>query len=227
MTVNSRRDPARAGGRMGRRIAAALGVVILALSLAYLLSGWVVRLEDARLPSDAGAAPCMRPAMSVAMAKRRISKNDSEVVTAVLSNTTTSTCAVEVSIHAPGFQIDPPAPMQSILVAPGAEAEAAWVVSPVRTGTHRILVKAGLEYRVIGVVVTNVLGLTDRQAKWVSVVGTFFGSSLTLPWLYEAWQARKRAAAREAQTARIAALEQQVEALRDERARRPWWQFWR
>jgi hypothetical protein len=165
------------------------------------------------------------------MAKRRISVNDSEIVTVVLSNTTTSTCVLEVSLQAPGFEIDPPAPMQSVTISPDDPAEVYWVVSPLRMGTHRILVKAGLNYHVIGVVVTNVLGLTDRQATWLSYLGTFFGSSLTVPWIYEAWHRRKREAEQDAQAARIAELEHEVAKLRDAQARsqsrKRWWQFWR
>jgi hypothetical protein len=213
------------------RALAGIGLVILMLSLAYLASGWAVRLVDRRIPSEVSAAPCLLPDVSVTMPKRRLSIHDSEMVSAVLSNTTTSTCVIEVSIRAPGFEVEPPGPVQSLALSANGAAEVKWIVSPLRMGTHQIMVQAGMEYRVVGVIVTNVLGLTDRQAQWVSVIGTFFGSSLTVPWLYEAWQARKREAERQAQAARIDDLEQQVAALRDARARerdrKRWWQFWR
>lgn len=216
---------------MRLRALAGIGLVILIVSLAYLASGWAVRLVDRRIPSEVSAAPCLQPDVSVTMPKRRLSIHDSAVVTAVLSNTTTSTCVLEVSIRAPGFEIEPPTTVQAIPLSSGGAAEVTWIVSPVRMGTHHVMIQVGMEYRVIGVIVTNVLGLTDRQAQWVSVIGTFFGSSLTVPWLYEAWQRRKREAERQAQAARIDELEQQVAALRDERARererKRWWQFWR
>ncbi len=214
-----------------RGVLLVVGVVVLVLSLSYLALGWAARLLDWRMVSEDASAPCLQPEVAVTMPRRRMSKHDSEVVTVVLSSTATSTCAVDISISAPGFEIDPPMSVVPVTLSLDAPAEVNWILSPVRMGTHRVLIRAGESYRAIGVVVTNVLGLTDRQAQWVSAIGTFFGPSLTVPWLYETWQQRKRDAERRAQAARINELEQQVAALREEQARRRdrkrWWEFWR
>ena len=170
------------------KLLAAIGVVIVALSLVYASGGLVARLLDGSVVSTA-AGPCRHPQMEVRIPRRTMTNNDSEALTVSLSNP--QECEVEVTIVAPNFQVNPTEQPRRIALTPGAVSELSWVLVPREMGMHAIVVRAGLVEQSVGIVVTNTLGLTAGQAQILSYIGMFFGPALTFPWLYERWRSRR------------------------------------
>ena len=120
----------------------------------------------------------------ITLSNRVISENDTGSLTIVLSNNSTEECATEVSLR--GLQVDiEPSGSQSFYVPPGAKSKTyVWLFSPRKQGSFELIVEAIPYARVVGITVTNVWGLTARQASLLSLLGTFLGPSLTLPGLW-------------------------------------------
>jgi hypothetical protein len=66
------------------------------------------------------------------------------------------------------------------------------VISPREAGNYEVVVSAEFDVQVVGVRVTNLLGLTAPQAKILSYIGYFLGPALSLPWWIEKWEENKR-----------------------------------
>ena len=125
---------------------------------------------------------------SAALDARVMAEDETQALTVLLENGSSEACEVTVELSAPFFSFAPPEPRRTITVTAGANGALAWVITPQRTGTYDIVVTIGEKIFVLGVTVTNILGLTARQARVLSALGTFLGPMLTAPWWVEQWQ---------------------------------------
>jgi hypothetical protein len=178
-----------------------LGIIVLLITTAYGSSLLITSLrarsaDDRNIESGGGGGgphknlcePDVFEIAELSPSTRVISDVDSVAITAVLSNKGKEECDVILSLTAPNFSVDPE---QETLVVlrPGLETETfVWILLPQKQGSFQLKVTAALSGSVImnhlvGLTVTNVLGLTPRWAKVISILGSFFGPSLTLPTL--------------------------------------------
>ena len=130
----------------------------------------------------------------ITLSNRVISENDTGTLTIVLSNSSAEECATEVSLR--GLQVDiEPSGSKSFYVPPGTRSRTyVWLFSPKKQGSFELIVEAIPYARVVGITVTNLWGLTARQASVLSLIGSFLGPSLTLPGLWalvKEWRAHK------------------------------------
>ncbi len=136
---------------------------------------------------------------------RVISETDTGVIHLTLSNKGSENCDTILSLSAPGFEIDPKDPTL-VVVPPGVKSVTfVWLVLPQKLGRFALRMNMELNGQikvenVIGMTVTNILGLTVSQAKILALISTFAGPSLTLPaiaGMVMQWsKRRKRASAR-------------------------------
>jgi hypothetical protein len=124
--------------------------------------------------------------------QRVLSENSSHTVTINATNANEVDCESVLRFLAPGFDVRPREEEQLVTAKPNGRGSIAWIVTPLKSGSFEIVVSDGIDTRVIGVTVTNILGLTAAQAQILSVLGTLFGPMFTIPWWVERWQQRKR-----------------------------------
>jgi hypothetical protein len=133
----------------------------------------------------------------VSPSDRVISDKDSLAITAVLSNKGSEDCDIMLSLTAPTFDVDP-AEKQLVVLKPGLRTETfIWLLVPKKQGSFQARLSADLDnsstlHQLIGLTVTDVLGFTPRWAKVISILGTFVGSTFTLPKLMEWYQEWKK-----------------------------------
>ena len=158
-----------------------------------LLGGRVRAIQaDLYVPAAPVGGPCVDALEEVILPRRTMSENDSQTITVVLSNHGAEICEQSVAINAPNFEISPAESTQLISIPPGiGTAQTGWVLTPKKQGTFEIVIRIGAEMQIVGLSVTNVLGLTPLQAQLLSSAGSVLGPMLTLPWWYERWQKRQ------------------------------------
>ena len=192
---------------MAKRSLAITGIVLFGVGIGLALVLWssaarAYSLDMERSSQGAASAPsCQHPLEGVNLVRRVISETDSESLSVVLGNDTPGECEVSVHLSAPNFDISPTADSRTVAVPPAQSVTIVWILSPRKSGSFQVAVTAGLDSVVIGLTVTDVLGLTPQQAKILSMVAAFLGPMLTAPWWYERIkEARAKKAAREAQS---------------------------
>ncbi len=183
---------------MTLRLPAYLGIIILAASLAFFA---VFRqdinqarnldevLENPNLPERPG--PCLQLLADVAIERRVMTDRESQALTIDLHNENNIDCTTDVAVHAPDFRTSPLENTLTVEVPAGSRTQLVWILSPRRSGTYQVAVAVGGEAELIGLSVTNVLGLTVAQAQIVSLFGTILGPMLTLPWWIGWWRRRR------------------------------------
>ena len=124
--------------------------------------------------------------------QRVLSEDTSHTITINATNGTDTNCASALTLLAPGFDVSPRKEAQTVTAKPKGQGSVAWIITPQKSGSFEIAVTDGIDTRVIGVTVTNLLGLTATQAQLFAAVGTLFGPMLTVPWWFERLQQRKR-----------------------------------
>ena len=133
--------------------------------------------------------------MNVEVSKRTITENESTSITIFLSNQSAKPYAETITLLAPNFSSNPSATSKKLIVPVGQKsASATWILTPQKTGSYELGVTS-LKSKgtvVLGIVVTNVLGLTPLQAQILAYIGSAFGPILTVPWWLEVWQKRKK-----------------------------------
>jgi hypothetical protein len=142
---------------------------------------------------------------AVTLTRRVMARSETQALTVTLTSASAETCAVEVTLNAPHFRLSPPEPRQEVVVGPGQQVESAWILTPEELGTFDLVVTVGGAITVLGLTVTNALGLTALQLQILSTIGSVLGPMLTFPWWLEQWQAwqeRKRDRAREEKDAK-------------------------
>jgi hypothetical protein len=141
-------------------------------------------------------APFIEP--DVTLEQRLMSVQDSQALTVALANTGEIACDVTVALNAPNFAVSPPETQRTVRVWPGTETKLNWVLSPHQLGTFSVAISVGSVQSVLGITVTNVLGLTARQAALLSALATFLGPILSAPWWVEQWQKWRKQKAEQA-----------------------------
>lgn len=197
---------------MSKKLIFVLGIIMLLIAIAYgsslLITSLRARSADHSNIQDAGAGGggnrnlCKRDVFEIteiSPSDRVVSDSDSVAITAVLSNKGNEECDVILSLTAPAFNVDPD---QETLVVlrPGLRTETfVWLLVPQKQGSFQVRIKADLSdsdilNQLVGLTVTDVLGLTPRWARVISILGTFLGPSLTLPTLigwYREWNEKR------------------------------------
>ncbi len=124
--------------------------------------------------------------------QRVLSENASHSITINATNAYDVDCESVLTFLAPGFDISPRKEDLIVTAKPKCQGSIAWVVTPQKSGSFEIVVTDGIDTRIIGITVTNILGLTAAQAQIFSVLGTLFGPMFTIPWWIDRVQQRKR-----------------------------------
>ncbi|MFM7189855.1 MAG: hypothetical protein ACKOX2_03425, partial [Microcystaceae cyanobacterium] len=97
-------------------------------------------------------------------------------------------CKVEIIVSAPAFETAPSQQTKEINVPVGKDtANLVWILTPKQEGLHEIGVQAGLDVQTKGLSVTNILGLTPKQAQILGYIGAFFGGPITCGGLWNQW----------------------------------------
>lgn len=135
---------------------------------------------------------CPKLEVQINIAGRVMSEAESKAITATFHNPNNFECSDTITFSAPRFEISPSEPT-SLFLAAGETAELTWVIAPERSGTFTIAINSEIRSHIVGVSVTNELGLTVQQAQIMQIVGYFLGPALTLPWIYALFQERRKA----------------------------------
>jgi hypothetical protein len=165
------------------------GIIILIASL--MLMAYLIRLDGIARNSDKflflkamNGGKCFHPIIDAEIARRVISINESEAITVKLTNSDTQPCTVKVKISAPNFKLDQDNE-NTVELPPKETVTLPFIITPTSLGSQKIAICAGLDTKIIGIKVTDVLGLNAKTSKIMSYVGTFLGSGFTLTWLVE------------------------------------------
>jgi hypothetical protein len=168
-----------------------VGTIFLIVSLPY--SGLLIffstraKLHDSFF-SYKSLGPCSHPLSGVQLDRTVIAIKESVSLKVILSNDTSAECKAEVTVSAPKFEIIPSQQTKEINVPVGKDtANLVWVLTPKEEGLQAIGVQAGLDVETRGLSITNILGLTPKQAQIFSYVGTFFGGPITFAGLWSQW----------------------------------------
>lgn len=187
---------------------ALLGLILVVAAVAVWLAlgsrhTQATALDTTRPPAAPGEGdapdPCLRAVESTVTLQRRVmAEGDAQALLVALFNTGADSCTVHVTVNAPQFSLSPPETQRPVSLLPQEEVDAAWILRPYHSGVFDVAVSIGGDARVLGITVTNVLGLTPRQAELISLIATFLGPMLTAPWWLERWQAWQRSRAAKA-----------------------------
>lgn len=123
--------------------------------------------------------------------ERIMSENASQVILIDVSNPLDEPCEVALLFRAPGFDVSPNKEEQKISLRQGEDGSLSWIISPRKTGTFEVTLTDMIRTRVLGISVTNVLGLSAVQAKFISVIGSVCGPMFTIPWWWDRMRQRK------------------------------------
>ena len=135
-----------------------------------------------------GPPPCT---WEVEPPEKVISENKSQALVISSSNGVDEDCETTLSLQAPGFDISPPKTDQIIKLQANSDGSLSWILTPRRAGIYEIAVSDGLDTKVFGISVKNMLGLSAVQAKLASGLGTLFGPMLTVPWWWDRFRRKK------------------------------------
>lgn len=203
---------------MTKRITAVLGVLLFLLGVVSLVLLWQDRRAaqevDQLFPvsSEGGEVEsCDNIIQEVSLAKRVMTEKESQTLRVVLANLTgPATCHTTVQLAALEFEVAPAATEREIALEPdGKPVTLLWILKPRETGSFEIAISAGNLVQVMGIVVTNVLGLTAVQVEILSFISSLLGPMLTVPWWYEQWEKRKKARKKEAERAAADAVKKE------------------
>ena len=185
---------------MTKRTIAVLGVILFGLgviSLVLLRQDRAAALAEDQLLIFGSAlgdeGNCQNIIQEVSVPDRVMTEKESQSLRVVVANTTnTGVCNTTVGLAALDFDINPAATARPVTLEPGTPpVTLVWILGPRELGAFEIAVTAGNQTQVIGIVVTNVLGLTAAQVLILSYISSFLGPMLTAPWWYEQWQKRQ------------------------------------
>lgn len=157
----------------------------------YLLGGTVIAVSKDDSGSFVSGEPYLHPLDVARVSERTMKENESQALTVDLVNRSGQEYEVMVKLSAPNFDISPSEQSQTITLPSQGNASVIWILTPKRAGVFEISISAGYDNQVIGINVTNLLGLSPVQAQLLSYMGSFFGPMLTAPWWYQKWKERK------------------------------------
>lgn len=196
---------------MTKRIIAILGVILLVLGVVSLILLRQDRLaalgvDQLFIFGDAiGGEPsnCQNIIQEVSVPERVMTEKESQTLRVVVANIDNpGVCNTSVGLAALDFDYAPPTTSRPVSLEQGQDPiTLSWILKPKEIGAFEIAITAGNQTQVIGIVVTNVLGLTALQVQILSYISSFLGPMLTAPWWYEQWEKRRQAKKKEAEKA--------------------------
>jgi hypothetical protein len=138
---------------------------------------------------------CRNIIRTVSLSKRVMTEKESQTLRVVVANRDgVGICETAVRLISPDFEVAPAATERLVALEPGGDpVTLLWILKPKETGSFEIVLTAGDQTQVLGIVVTNVLGFTAVQVQLLSYLSTFLGPMLTAPWWYERWEKRQKA----------------------------------
>jgi len=128
----------------------------------------------------------------VALPQRVLAEDNSQFLVVNATDPAKTDCQSSLTLLAPGFDISPHKEEQILTAKSQGSGSIFWIVTPHKPGSYEIALSDGINTRVLGVTVTNLLGLTALQAQILTTLGTLLGPVITIPWWLERWQQRKR-----------------------------------
>ena len=128
----------------------------------------------------------------VVLPQRVLTEDTSQSIVILATDPADVDCQSSLTLLAPGFDVTPHKDEQIVTAKPKGQGSIAWILIPLKPGSFEIAVTDGINTRVMGVTVTNILGLTAVQAQILVVAGSLFGPMFTFPWWIDRWQQRKR-----------------------------------
>lgn len=177
------------------RLISGVGILIFILglspSLLTLFGQYEASVRDDQF-FFAASAPCSHLNWNVTPEKRLLREKESTAITVQVQNDSPQTCNADITIHTSDFSIAPETTTQSLELPPNEKGSLVWVITSRDLGTYTIAFSGGLDTAEIGISVTNLFGLTAQQVKVLSILGSFFGPALNLPWIYSVWQQRQK-----------------------------------
>ncbi len=142
------------------------------------------------IPLTSGG-PCTHPLAGVHVSERTMAESESQALIVYVKNPDAEECTATVAINAPNFDISPYENKQNITLPGSGNGSLSWILTPKKVGVFEVSIAAGFDGQVIGISVTNLIGLSSTQAQIISYFGSFLGPMLTAPWWYERWKERK------------------------------------
>ena len=166
-----------------------IGTALFIISLPYscLL---ILFLYEGPVPfiktTTTSSSSCQYSLSDVQLDRKVISSNESVSLKVILNSE--SRCTTKVTISTPTFETSPSKKTQEIDFPVGTNVTSlVWILTPKKEGLHVIGIRAGHTSTAIRISVTNILGLTPKQAQIFSYIGTFFGGPFTFVGLYNLW----------------------------------------
>jgi hypothetical protein len=178
---------------MLRKRVAIAGITLFLLGIGLALWLWRGRVRANELDQGQGrvvVTDC-QIASTITLPRRVMTENESQMLTVTLVNESVVACEVPVLLNAPNFDVAGELASRSVNVEPQSETAVVWILSPEKAGTFQIAVNVAGELAILGITVTDVLGLTALQARLLSIIGSVLGPILTVPWWIERWQERQ------------------------------------
>jgi hypothetical protein len=187
------------GFHMGKFVVAAVGALMLGISLAYL--GWFAQRSAHNvsvLTSMLAAGPCEHPLIQAELSPNIMTETESRVLTLTLNPYGEPSmrnpyekpirldhrCKANIAFLAPAFDHEPDGSARTIELGPEDVNETVdWVLSPKHRGQQTIVITGGLDKIVVPVTVLSDIGMTAAQSAWAAAfvaVGGFAGLLLAL-----------------------------------------------
>jgi hypothetical protein len=182
-------------GAMLVLVAIAVGAGLLVLTFRALLSDATrpkhTELRSALLPPLARVDICSPLGADILFPARVISINESRALLVVLSNWSPCDQQTTLAVYAPDFTVEPIG-IQTVMVPAHSEYKKRWILSPRRAGEFTVVVDTPHLFREVGVTVTNIFGLSSRDASVLALFGGTAGPLLTLPYWFDLWRDWRR-----------------------------------
>lgn len=171
------------------------GVAFLILSLPYSCSLFTIqtKLLDTVEPPHDGFYSSYECETNLQLGRAMIAHNETVSLRVSMTNTdpqpaSMEVCEQELLLSAPAFTTEPTQLNRSLVIPANKKtATIAWILTPKKEGLHEIAIEVNAATYIKKISVTNVLGLTPKQAQILSTVGTFLGGPITLASLWGQW----------------------------------------
>ncbi len=181
---------------MKKETLAFTGILLFSLGVFLGLYLWIPKQsaisKDFRpLPPTGGGGPCGVYLVEAQVSKRTMLENESQALTVEIGNLYGEDCKATVNLNAPNFDIAPNENEQTVTFPGKGNSTVIWILTPKMAGVFEVSIEVERDSQIIGIGVTNLLGLSPTQAQIISYVGSFFGPMLTAPWWYEKLKERQ------------------------------------
>ena len=159
------------------------------LVLPFLLAEFRIHDEVQRMSGLVGS-PCDSVNDVASFSPLFAAESETITVKVTLKNKGRYGCPAHVGLINSAFDASPAEQRREMVLDPDKTYQYLWILTPKKTGTFEVGTYVTTDERYYHlttgkITVTNALGLTSFQMQLASVVGTFLGPILTLPWWLE------------------------------------------